>query len=837
MIAKVFFCDIIFLVKLSKEELKGMATDKTSKNGSNSKKKSQKKTRSFKKFLKISFVSSIIFLFAITGILAGTIIGFIQTSDAVSPEDLALTGFTTNIFDYEGNLMTPLHGDKNREWVDINTVPDNLKNAFIAIEDKRFYQHPGIDIKRTLSAGIGFLQSSNTTHGGSTITQQVVRNLTNEFERTIQRKLQEQWRAIELERHLTKDQILEIYVNVIYMGNNAYGVQSASKLYFNKDVADLTLGESAVIASITNRPSYFNPLTEAGRENVKIRQEIILSEMLGLYITEEEYQSALNEELQYAIKNNDSNANATVQSYFVDQVVTDVRKDLMAKGYSYDLASKMIYNNGLKIYTTMDKNLQRHIEAVFSNPTNFPVVQQNLAPKASMVILDVKTGQVRALYGGAGPKEISMGFNFATDLKKQPGSTMKPIAVYGPAIDLKKLTAGTVFDDVAIYMDPQNPDERYPTNYNKTQYRGLVTAREALKVSLNTVAAKVWAIDSGFSRSALQYLKKVDINRDQENYISTALGGLEDGVSPLQMAAAYVPFANKGVYAKPTTYTKVEDSRGNILLENKPAPVFVYDDTTAFIITDMLKDAVSPGGTGYPYGLIQNGAMPSAGKTGTTSENFDKWFVGYSPYYVGATWYGYERNTTLTPNEYNKALSLWSDVMERVHKNLPSKPFDTPSGIVKKMIDKYSGKVPSPLSYQDPRGDAVLEEIYARGTEPNDMNLSDIHVKATICIESTDELGRNLLWDPSCPEHTAEERIFIKRKPSYIRTKTTDPYPLDWQYELPTEYCQSHEAPIEIENEEQEEDLPESPSPPVRDRAPTLVEELFSDYNKEGQDE
>jgi penicillin-binding protein 1A len=810
-----------------------MSSAKKSKTDSPSNKKPKKKSSSFKKFLKISFITSIILFFAVIGILAGTLIGFIQTSDAVSPEDLALKGFTTNLFDFEGNLVTPLHGDKNREWVDINAVPDYLKNAFIAIEDKRFYQHPGIDVKRTLSAGIGFLQSSNTTHGGSTITQQVVKNLTNETERTIQRKLQEQWRAIELERHLEKDQILEIYVNVIYLGNNAYGVQSASKLYFNKDVANLTLAESAVIAGITNLPGSYNPFTEQGRINSKTRQEIILYEMLNLeFIEKEDYETALLEELQYATKDSNSNLNTQVQSYFVDQVVTDVRKDLMAKGYSYDLASKMIYNNGLKIYTTMDKNLQGHMEAVFSNPENFPVMQQNLTSKASMVILDVKTGQVRALYGGAGPKKISMGFNFATDLKKQPGSTMKPIAVYGPAIDMKKITAGTVFDDVPVYLDPQKPDKRYPTNYNKNQYRGLVSVREALKVSLNTIAAKIWITDSGFSRSALQYLKKVDINRDNENYISTALGGLEDGVSPLQMAAAYVPFANKGLYIKPITYTKVEDSRGNVLLENKPSPVFVYDDTTATIMTDILKDAVSPGGTGYPYGLIQNGQMPSAGKTGTTSENFDKWFVGYTPYYVAATWYGYEKNTTLIPAEYNKALSLWNDVMERVHKNLPSKPFDTPSGIVKKLVDKYSGKVPSPLSSQDPRGNAVFEEIFARGTEPNDRDISTIHMKAVICTESKDEHGRNLLWAPNCPEHTAEERVFIKRTIPFTPKKENDPYPMDWKYELPTEYCEEHSTPLVLENsgEDDEDEQPLIPPLPAREGQPSLVEELFSDF-------
>jgi penicillin-binding protein 1A len=780
---------------------------KNSKTESKTQKKGKKKSGYFRKSLKFTFIVSIILFFAISGILAGTLIGFIQTSDAISPEDMSLKGFTTHLFDQDGKLITPLHGDKNREMVDVNLVPEHMKNAFIAIEDKRFYEHPGIDFRRTLSAGIGFLKSQESSHGGSTITQQVVRNLTNDFERTIRRKVQEQWRAVELERHLTKDQILEIYLNIIFMGNNCYGVQSASKLYFNKDVSDLSLAESAIIAGITNAPSLYNPFSANGKESIKKRQEIILREMFDLgFVSQKEYEEAKEEELQYGSPKTNLNENALIHPYFIDQVVLDIQRDLISNGYSADLASKMIYNNGLKIYTTMDPRVQKAMDEVFSNESHFPMVQQNKEPKAAMVVLDAKSGQVKAMYGGAGPKKIAMGFNYAVNMQRQPGSTFKPIAVYGPAIDMKKITPASVFDDVPVYLDPLT-DEKYPTNYDHT-YRGLVSAREALKYSLNTIAAKVWTIDSGFSRSSLSYLSKVGIHRQEEDYISTALGGLEIGVSPLQMAGAYVPFANKGLYYKPITYTKVLDAKGKVLLENIPEPQFVYDDTTAHLITDMLKDAVSPGGTGYPYGLIQNGQMPSAGKTGTTSDNYDKWFVGYSPYYVGATWYGYDKNISLLPSEYNKALFLWNQVMETAHQGLPVKPFDASSGIVLKTIDKYTGLLPGPLSALDPRGNAILEERFIRGTEPKESDVSYIHEMALVCVDSQDAFGRYPLATAFCPASSLREMVFIKRNPPYIPKKEGDPYPKDFIYELPTEFCTVHNPPPDEKGELVEEKAP-----------------------------
>jgi penicillin-binding protein 1A len=742
------------------------------------------------------FVIVILFFFIAVGLATGAVIGYIQTSDSLTPDDLVLKGFTTNIYDFKGQLVSPLHGDKDREMVDISVIPKHLRYAFVAIEDRRFYDHPGIDIKRIAGAVLNYIKpSGNDAHGASTITQQVVKNLTGQTERTLKRKVQEQWKALELERHLTKDQILELYMNIIYMGHNCYGVQSASKVYYGKDVSKLSLAESAALAGITNLPASYDPFTKKGRENIKKRQEIILAEMLkSEFIKKDEYDNAMNEVLKYNENMKIPTLNTSVQSYFVDQVVLDVKKALIEHGYSEDLALKMIYNNGLKIYSTMDSSVQKVIDETFINEAQyFSVVQKGQKPQGAMVILDAKNGQVRGLYGGSGPKTSGKFFNraSASDMLRQPGSTFKPIAVYAPAIDQKVITAGTVIDDIPVYLNGADKG-RYPSNYDFT-YSGLTTIRTALKQSLNVVSAKLW-VTKNIPSFTFSYLTKMQINRENESYVSTSLGGLNKGVNPLQMAASYVPFVNKGAYYEPITFTRVEDSKGKVILKNKIEPKFVYEDETAYIMTSLLSGVVESGGTASPYGKILEGKIPTAGKTGTTSSNTDKWFVGFSPYFVGSTWYGYDsQKTTLIPSEYNRALILWRDVMEKIHKNLPPAQFNSePSSIIHKSICKYSGKTPSILCSKDPRGSAVIDEIFIRGTEPDDSDICDVHVSAKMCSEGKDGIGRNQLFGANCPPSTAVENIWIKRTTPFVPSRSDDPYPLDFKYELPDSYCNVH---------------------------------------------
>lgn len=763
----------------------------------------KKQPSSAKKFvftvLKILIVFIIALSCALAGIAGGAVVGYIRTAPPITAEQLQLKKFTTFIYDINNNEVGQLRGEENRVWADDKEIPQDLKDAFISIEDERFLQHKGIDIKRIMGAAVNLINPKSQLYGASTITQQVIKNITDERQQTLQRKVQEQWRAIQLEKKLEKWQILELYMNVIYMGYNVYGVQSASKLYFGKDVSELDLAECASLAGITNLPGRYDPLTTDGRKKNKERQELTLKKMLELgYININEYDKAIKEELKYNESGKVTVKITSNKSYFIDQVIIDVKKDLMAKGMSEQIALKTIYNNGLKIYTTMDAEVQKAMDDVYKDDKYFPIVNKSSEhPQSAMVIMD-KTGQVRGMYGGYGEKKADMILNRATQMKRQPGSSFKPIAVYGPAINERIITPGTVVDDSPSYMEGVDKP-RYPENYESGTYSGLTAIRDSIRESKNVVAAKVWK-DLLRPDLSLQYIKKVGISRDSERYVSLALGGLRDGVNPLLMASAYTPFANKGVYYEPVTYTKVEDMNGGLIIQKKNKSSIVYDETSAYVMTDMMKDVCSIG-TAYPYGTLQDGKMPTAGKTGTTSDYIDKWFVGFSPHYIGATWYGYDNNTgkpiRLQSSEYNQALIIWHDIMEKIHKGLPTDDFPEPSGLVRKDICLASGKTATAACFNDPRGSAIIRygEVFVKGTEPRDDDKCDVHVTAKVDKDATDMFGRNLLAGPYCPPSSIIEKVFIQRKIQYMPVHPGDPYPQDWDYELPAgEYCNLHGA-------------------------------------------
>jgi len=776
--------------------------------GAAGKKKGSKQSPA-KRFIFTVIKTLIIFIIAlscaIAGIVGGAMYGYIKTAQPIRDEDLQIKILTSFIYDKDGKEIAQLTGkdNKNRELVTYDEIPDYLKNAYISVEDERFLTHNGVDVKGILNMVYSLVSSGGSGgRGGSTITQQVVKNITGNTKLTLQRKVQEWYSAITLEKKLHKWQILELYMNIIFMGNEYYGVQSASKAYFGCDVKDLSLAQCALLAGITQLPGKYNPFTESGRKNAKVRQELILKLMLEQkMIDQKQYEQALAEDLKYAERSENSK-NVSSQTYFVDQAVNDVKKDLMeSKGYTESMALTMIYSYGLKIYTTQDSDAQKAMDEVYNDEKYFIGVEPKTKkllerPESGMVVIDPETGEVKALRGGFGKKSASMTLNRATQIKRQPGSSIKPIAVYAPAIDLQKITAATVIDDSPVYMDSRKKDTLYPNNFDHT-YNGLTTIRNAIKASVNVVAAKVWMNILGPDQS-LEYLKKVGINRDKERYVSLALGGLNEGVSPLEMAAAYVPFVHKGMYFKPSTYTKVLDNSGKTLLENKPEPSIVYNETTAFLMVSMMTDVInSPGGTAYGGGIIKNAkgqVITTAGKTGTTSKNRDKWFVGYSPYYVAATWYGYDVERDLVGAESRQALIIWHDVMEKIHKDKKPIPFTKPSGLVTKQICIYSGKVPSLLCANDPRGSAVRDEYFVKGTEPKDNEPCDIHILANICLDSKDVWGKNLLAGAYCPITSVMEKVFIQRKVPYVPTVVGEDPPLDWKlYELPAgEYCPIH---------------------------------------------
>jgi penicillin-binding protein 1A len=428
-------------------------------------------------------------------------------------------------------------------------------------------------------------------------------------------------------------------------------------------------------------------------------------------------------------------------------------------------------------------------------------------PQAAMVIIDVRNGQIKALYGGYGKKTASNTLNRASSslMQRQPGSSIKPIAVYAPAIDLQRVSAATVIDDVPVYMKTGKDSEtEYPRNFDN-KHDGLTTVRNGLKNSVNVIAARIFRDYIGADNS-VEYLKKVGIDRENEKYLSLAMGGMETGVNPLQMAAAYVPFAHNGMYYEPTTYTRVKDSTGKTLINKKPSFNTAYSEQTAFIMQDMMKGVTKGQDSTYPHpgtaakyvnqSII---GMPVAGKTGTTTSNIDKWFVGYTPYYSAAVWYCYD-NTGSTPikitsAEYNQAMKIWAAVMKKVHKGLEYKDFEKPAtGIVQKTICIYSGKIATDLCAKDPRGKgAVRVEYFIKGTEPRDDDLCTVHVQANVCTESRDIYGRNLLAGPNCPLDKVITKVFVQRNPSYSPAKPGESFPKDILYELPAgEYCNLH---------------------------------------------
>lgn len=638
---------------------------------------------SFKIILKTAVMVAMIALCVAGGLLMGVVAGCIITTQPLTDEQLDIknsTALTSFVYDAEGNEMAQIKGSANinRQLISIEEVPPYFAKAFVAIEDERFYTHKGVDIKRSGAAFLGYVIPGMNSHGGSTITQQVIKNLSGDDSQSVPRKIREQWRALNLEKRLDKDEIMELYMNVLYMGQDLYGIKTASMAYFNKEVKDLSLAECAFLAGITNNPARYNPLTLKGRANCYKRQVNILDKMLSLgFITDEQYIQAIQEDLKINDDYKKESAAASIYSYFTDAVIASVREAFMEQGYTKQEANNLIYSKGIKIYTTQDSQIQKIVDEEYCNPNNFPVNYLYSDPsdmaQSSIVIMDPYTGQVKALYGGYGEKKISLAFNFATNGKKQPGSAIKPLLVYGPLIDQHIITDSSRVVDDMVFLDDKNPDKPWPTN-SYGYYRGELSVREALMVSSNVVAVKLY---KDYVAQNLQYLKNLGMDYTEETQLSLALGGFKHGVSAMEMCAGYVPFANGGTYYKPILFTKVTDINGKVLLTNNGSPKVVYEDyRTTTIMTSMLQSVVT-GGTGTAAQIYNgNGQfMPTAGKTGTTTSNYDYWFCGYTPYYTASVWYGYDMSKSMSASEKGAAAKLWNKVMTRIHADLAPKEF------------------------------------------------------------------------------------------------------------------------------------------------------------------
>jgi len=662
-------------------------------------------------FLKLLVVLLILVVFIVGGFGGGMLVGYISTTETLTISDLMTSDKqqTTFVYDKNGTEIQKLTGSDNvdRVYVSYSAVKDTyIDEAIISIEDERFYEHNGIDIQRIGSAILSALSNGGTaTHGGSTITQQTVKMISGQNQVSTQRKVQEWFSAMALEQELSKDEIMELYINQAPMGNNYIGIQTAAQNYFGKDAKDLSLTECAFLAGIPKSPSYYNPLRETGRRNALRRMRVVLSKMHELgKITDDQYTTALNTELVF--KTTTTMTSNSVQSYFVEYAVSEVITDLMAeRNISRTMAAKLVYNNGYKIYTTLEPTVQASLDTTFSTQALFqsdPAAIENLPekPEGGMVIINVETGAIAAMQGGYGEKTRNLITNRAIDAYRQPGSSIKPLLDYGPALERKKIVTTSLFEDKAMKLDPSNPDTVWPKN-SSGGYYGTMTVRKAIYKSSNIVAVQVWNTVGG--DTALWFLKQVGIDRTAEVYPSTAIGGFNVGMTPLEMASAYATFANGGVYREPYAYTKVEDSDGNTIMEKAVIKTVVYSPETAFIMSSMLEDVITVGtaaGKVLPITTDSGEKIEVAGKTGTTDDNVDKWFCGYTPYYAAATWYGYDnrlRKTEIPADDRNNAQYIWNDAMQAIHKTLtPSTmtilpTFVQPETVVKLTICTQTG--------------------------------------------------------------------------------------------------------------------------------------------------
>ena len=608
-------------------------------------------------------------------------------------------------------------------------IPEHVINAFIAVEDKRFFNHSGVDWIRTGSAVINLATTFQKSYGGSTITQQLIKNLTGDDESTIERKLQEILRALYLERSLeekfkdyedpkyeTKKQIIETYLNTIFLSQRAYGIQAASQAYFSKNVSELNLVEAAALAAIPQNPYKWNPATHP--ENNKNRRNEVLSKMYAQkLISEEEYRDAINTNLELNLNSSESSLN----SYFVDYMIDCVIKDLVATyGYSEAIAEGLVYGGGLQIYSTMDPNIQAIMEEEYCKDSNFPNVGDGIKPQSAMVIIDPYSGYLLGMVGGRGEKAGSV-LNRAANSKRQPGSTIKPLAAYAPAIDARLITWSTVIDDTPQTFNGNVTP--WPKNANM-KFRGLTTVKQALQNSTNTVAVKIVEMlkpEESF-RFLTEELGITTLIERKEAYGTVfsdiglspmGLGGLTYGATLVEWTAAYSIFPNDGIYSKCASYTKVVDKDGNVILSNEiPEQREVISSQSATIMNLLLQNVVT-NGTGAAVTLDKK--VQVAGKTGTTSDKKDLWFMGYTPYLLGGAWYGYDTPKRINSTG-NPALKIWDKVMNRVYDELiaPSikngnevkktfKSVNKTGGIVRAQYCADSGLLPSDACYKDLR--------------------------------------------------------------------------------------------------------------------------------------
>ena len=633
-----------------------------------------------------------------------------------------------------------LYGGYRCIYAPYESVPKNLIHAFVSIEDKRFFSHNGVDWRRTASAGLNYFLKFNGSYGGSTITQQLIKNVTDKDEYSFQRKIQEIFWAIDLETKMDKEEILGLYLNVINLSQGCYGVRTAARYYYSKELTELTLSECATIAAITNSPSYYDPLRHP--ENNKVRRDLILREMCEQgYIDEASRDAAIAEEI--ALNVDKTMQENQIHSWYVDMVLEDVIADLMEqKGYSRSMASLAVYTGGLKIYTAMDADVQRVLEEYYQKESNFYGASEGEAPQCAMIVIHPTTGAILGVAGAIGEKNANRIQNFATQTLRPAGSVIKPLSVYAPALESGVITWGSVYDDVPISFGNYNLDPNkgqivqptaWPQNANRV-YRGLTNINYAMEHSVNTVTVRILeeigcetAFRFLYDRLHMTSLVESQTLADgtvltDKGLAALALGQFNFGVTLAETTAAYSIFAGGGIYNHARSYFRVTDANGSVVLENSYRGEAVISEANAAVMTELLQNVVT---NGSAKEITLDRTVACAGKTGTTQNNCDRWFIGYTPYLIGGVWYGYEYPKSLAGISGNPCITVWDDIMTQLHEKYIQKTgefldFPTSAEVAEFSYCADSGQLMTEACRRDPRGSREEKGYFVIGTEPTE---------------------------------------------------------------------------------------------------------------------
>lgn len=740
----------------------------------------------------------------VAGLGVGLVAGAMRDLPPVEEVDDRIAPETSFLYDRDGNLITELHGAENRISLSYDQIPENVVNAFVAIEDERFFSHFGVDPIGIARAALNNLRGGDR-QGASTITQQLARNLFPEeigFEISLRRKIQEALMAIQLERRFHKERILEMYLNQIFLGHNAYGIEAGAQVYFNKTAADLELHEAAMLAAIVKGPAVYDPVDNP--DATRDRRNLVLDAMAAQgYITSQQAEAAKRRPL--GVVEELRRASDYPYPHFVDFVVRQLldrfqahyQEQGLARDEAAQRAAQRVYGGGLHVYTTLDTRLQELAEAAVREvmDRDFPIDPEDDNPKeAAVVTLDVGTGEILAMVGGR-RHETRLDFNRAWQARRQPGSAAKPLFVYAPAL-LNGWTAGSVVDDAPVEFQIAGSAPYFPRNYNRNEFRGLMTVREAVRLSQNIPAVKILnaiGVETGVRFAQRLGLDTLDLDPSDgksDLNLSSALGGLTHGVTLLDLAEAYATFANLGVRQEPYAIRRVVDRYDTVVLE--PArdreQEVVMEPEVAWLMNDLLKNVVYPhrlgiDGTGRGAKLQADGAArPVAGKTGTTSDHKDVWFVGYTTQLITAVWIGHDQPVSMQgqTSSGSHPVEIWRKVMEPAHEGLPVEDWAEPAGIVRARICKQSGQLPGPYCPDTQQ----YTEVFLRGTEPTEF--SEIWKPFTVCQEDP-----TFLYQPGCT-CTPVEQVFLDRPPVEFEPAGGETFVVqDMQLAPPQQTCEA----------------------------------------------